>query len=144
MPTAWNETTILGHNGVGGRPMPTTVLDLNDRRKALKMPVEALVKRSGVPRAAVVRILRGKAERIRFGQFEKVAEVLGIPFGAVALDPQELRNREARRKAKLLRRLTQGTMGLESQALPEEVLREIEERTVAKLLAGTGRKLWSD
>ena len=56
----------------------------------------------------------------------------------------ELRNREAWKKAKLLRWLTQGTMGLESQALPEEVLREIEERTVAKLLAGTGRKLWSD
>ena len=56
----------------------------------------------------------------------------------------ELRNREARKKAKLLRRLTQGTMGLESQALTEDVLREIEERTVAKLLAGTGRKLWSD
>ncbi len=124
--------------------MPTTILDLNDRRKALKMPVEALVKRSGVPRAAVVRILRGKVERVRFGQFGKVAGVLGMPFGAVALDPEELRNREAQKKAKLLRRLTQGTMALESHALPEEVLREIEERTVAKLLAGNGRKLWSE
>lgn len=124
--------------------MPTTVLDLNDRRKALKMPVEVLVKRSGVPRTVVVRILRGIVEMVRFGQFEKVAGVLGMPFGAVAIDAEELRNREARKKAKLLRRLTQGTMGLESQALPEDVLREIEERTVAKLLAGTGRKLWSD
>ena len=69
--------------------------------------------------------------------------MLGMPFGAAPIDPEELRNREARKKAQLLRKLTQGTMGLETQALPEEVLRELEEQTVAKLLAGSGRKLWS-
>ena len=124
--------------------MPTSTLELNTRRKALKMPLEALVKRSGVPRAAVVRILRGNVDMVRFGQFQKVAGVLGIPIGAPAFDPEELRSIEARKKARLLRRLTQGTMGLEAQALPEDVLSELEEQTVAKLLAGTGRKLWSD
>ena len=124
--------------------MSTKMHEMNFRRKALKMPVESLVKRSGVPRSSVVRVLRGKVERMRFGQFQKVADVLGVPFGAAPIDPEELRNREARKKAQLLRKLTQGTMGLEAQALPEEVLRELEDQTVAKLLAGSGRKLWSE
>ena len=124
--------------------MPTSMLELNARRKALKMPVESLVKRSGVPRAAVLRILRGKVEMIRVGQFQKVAGVLGLPFGAAAADPEELRCSEARKKAQLLRRLTQGTMGLEAQALPEDLLSELEAQTVAKLLGGNGQKLWSD
>ena len=118
--------------------------DLNIRRQSLKMPLETLVRRSGVPRTAVMRILRGKVEKVRFGQFQKVADVLGMPFGAAPADPEELRICEARKKAQLLRKLTQGTMGLEAQALPEEVLRELEEQTVAKLLAGSGRKLWSE
>ena len=124
--------------------MQATLFDLNDRRKALKMPLDELVRRSRVPRAVVVRILRGNADAVRFGQFQKVAGVLGIPYGSPPVDPEEVRRAEARKKARLLRRLTQGTMALESQALPEEVLGELEERTVAKLLAGAGRKLWSD
>jgi transcriptional regulator with XRE-family HTH domain len=120
---------------------PTT--DLNSRRKLLRMPVDALVRRSGVPRPTVVRILRGNADAVRFGHVLKVANVLGLSLGGPAADPEALRLREARRKARLLARLTQGTMGLEAQAVSAEVLRELEEKTVAKLLAGKGRKLWS-
>jgi transcriptional regulator with XRE-family HTH domain len=124
--------------------MSAVALDLNTRRKLLKMPVEVLVKRSGVPRPTVFRILRGKMEAVRFGYVQKVAGVLGMPLGAPSVDPEELRRKEARRKASLLRRLTQGTMGLEAQALTDEVLHELEEQTIAKLLSGTGRKLWSE
>ena len=124
--------------------MSKVALDLNTRRRAMKIPLEAIIQRSEVSRSSVMRILRGKVDRICYGQFQKVADVLGVPFGAAPVDPEELRNREARKKAQLLRKLTQGTMGLEAQALPEEVLRELEEQTVAKLLAGSGRKLWSE
>lgn len=124
--------------------MSAAAFDLNARRKVLKMPVEVLVKRSGVPRPTVFRILRGNLEKVRFGYVQKVAGVLGYSFSGPAIDPEELRRQEARRKARLLARLTQGTMGLESQAVSGEVLKEIEEETVAKLLAGTGRKLWSE
>jgi len=124
--------------------MAATQLDLDGRRKALKMPVDVLVKRSGVPRPTVFRILRGKMDTVRFGHVQKVAGVLGLTFGGSIADPEELRRQQAKRKARLLRRLTQGTMGLEAQAVPEEVLAELEVKTVAKLLAGTGRKLWGD
>ncbi|QVL31322.1 hypothetical protein KIH39_21115 [Telmatocola sphagniphila] len=124
--------------------MTVAVFDLNSRRKALKMPVDILVKRSGVPRPTVFRILRGNTDKVRFGYVQRVAEVLGLGFGQPALDPEELRRQEAKRKARLLRRLTQGTMGLEAQAVSDEVLSELEEMTIAKLLAGKGRKLWSD
>lgn len=35
-------------------------------------------------------------------------------------------------------------MGLEAQAVTDDVLNELEAETVEKLLAGKGRKLWSD
>ena len=47
--------------------MSTQLLDLNARRKVLKMPVDVLVKRSRVSRPTVFRILRGRAESVRFG-----------------------------------------------------------------------------
>lgn len=124
--------------------MSALTLDFNARRKMLKMPVEVLVKRSGVARPTVFRILRGKFESVRFGYVQKVAGVLGLSFGGSPIDPEEMRRREAKRKARLLSRLTQGTMGLEAQAVSTELLNELEEQTVAKLLAEKGSKLWSD
>jgi transcriptional regulator with XRE-family HTH domain len=116
--------------------------ELNVRRKKLKMPVAALIKRSGVPRPTVFRILRGETDSIRFASVAKVASVLGVTFGGPAIEPEELRRREAKRKARLLSRLTQGTMGLEAQAVSSELLKELEEQTVTRLLAGKGDKLW--
>ena len=92
--------------------MEALATGLNDRRKALKMPLDELVRRSRVPRAVVVRILRGNADAFRFGQFQKVAGVLGLPYGSPSVDPEEVRHAEARKKARLL----------------------LEERTVARLL----------
>lgn len=121
-------------------PLP----DLNARRKALKMPVATLVRRSQVPRPTVYRILRGKVHNVRFGHVLRVAAVLGVPFGAPPVDPEVLRKEEARRKARLVGRLTQGTMALEAQAVSPEALGRVEERVVNELLAGPGKKLWSD
>ncbi len=124
--------------------MTVVELDFNTRRKLLKIPVEVLVKRSGVPRPTVFRILRGNMEAVRFGYVQKVANVLGISLGGTSIEPEELRRKEAHRKANLLRRLTQGTKGLEVQAMTEADLKELEVQTAAKLLSGNGRKLWSE
>ena len=124
--------------------MPIPMTDLNERRRVLKMPVEVLVKRSGVPRPTVFRILKGRMDTVRFGYVQRVASVLGLGFGSPAIDPQELRRQEARRKARLVACLTQGTMALEAQAVSSEALSELEESTVQQLLAGPGKKLWSD
>ena len=124
--------------------MSAAMFDLDARRKMLKMPVDLLVKRSGVPRPTVFRILRGNVDTVRFGYVKKVAGALGYSFDGPPIDPEELRLQEAKRKARLLSRMTQGTMGLEAQAVSAELLKELEEQTIAKLLAGKGRKLWSD
>jgi len=124
--------------------MSATMHDLNARRKILKMPVEALVKRSGVPRPTVFRILRGQMDNVRFGYVQKVAGVLGLSIGSPIIEPEEMRREEAKRKGRLLAQLTQDTMGLEAQTLSGELLKELEEQTIAKLLVGKGRKLWSE
>ena len=124
--------------------MSAATLNFNERRKLLKMPVDVLVKRSGVPRPTVFRILRGNMDSVRFGHVRKVAGVLGLSYASPPVEPEELRRREAERKAQLLARLTQGTMGLESQSVSATLLKELEETTVARLLAGKGSKLWGD
>ena len=83
-----------------------------------KCPLQALIKRSGVPRPTVFRILRGNADSVGFGKVAKVAKVLGVGFGMAPVEPDVLRKREARRKARLLVTLTQGTMGLEGGRFP--------------------------
>src|SRR5271166_2818476 len=122
--------------------MSQGILELNARRKKLKMPVDVLVKRSRVPRPTVFRILQGKIDTVRYGYVAKVAGVLGLTFGTAPLDPDEMRKNEAKRKARLLARLTQGTMGLESQAVSADALKDFEKETVVRLLADSGRKLW--
>lgn len=122
--------------------MTGLLAELNVRRKKLKMPVDVLVKRSGVARPTVFRILRGNVDSMKFSSVVKVAGVLGVTFGSLVIEPEELRLREAKRKARLLCRLTQGTMGLEAQAVSPELLKELEEQTVTRLLAGKGDKLW--
>lgn len=124
--------------------MAVVNVDLNGRRKSLKMPLDVLVKRSGVPRRTVVRLLRGRMDAVPFGFVQNVGRVLGLTLGDPTLEPEELRRHEAQRKARLLVRLTQGTMGLEAQAVASEVLEQLEAQTVARLLAGPGRKLWSE
>jgi transcriptional regulator with XRE-family HTH domain len=123
---------------------PTSLPDLNSRRKALKMPVATVVRRSGVSPQTVYRILRGKWDNVRVDTILRVAAVLGISLEVGPVDAEQFRREEAQRKARLVGRLTQGTMALEAQAVSPEVLVRIEERIATKLLAGSGKKLWSD
>jgi hypothetical protein len=83
-------------------------------------------------------------DAVPFGFVQNVGRVLGLTLGGPTIEPEELRRHEAQRKARLLVRLTQGTMGLEAQAVADEVIQQLEAQTVARLLAGPGRKLWSE
>jgi hypothetical protein len=92
----------------------------------------------------VFRILKGKIDSVRFGYVRRVASVLGLSLDRPPVDAEEWRRQEAVRKARLVACLTQGTMALEAQAMSREVLLEIEAATIERLLAGSGKKLWSD
>ena len=126
------------------RAISRALLLLRTMNAAQKSSLHELHLQTRLAKSTVFRILRGKTDSVRFGYVQSVAGVLGLAFGRPAVDPEELRRQEATKKARLLRRLTQGTMGLEAQALSDDVLDDLEEETIAKLLAGKGRKLWSE
>jgi hypothetical protein len=60
------------------------------------------------------------------------------------VDAETLCEREAARKAEALVNLVQGTSALEAQGLGPDALREMKDRTVHELLAGSRRMLWRE
>ncbi len=103
--------------------MDTQFQSLNTRRKELGMTFEALAHRSGVSMPTVVRILSGKDPHASFGNVNAIAKTLAV---VVAFQPagtsQEIRERQATKKARELVGLVQGSSGLEAQAVaPKEV-----------------------
>jgi hypothetical protein len=61
--------------------------------------------------------------------------------GTVSNPVDELRLQAATRKARLLRRLLQGTMGLEAQALSDEFLETLEHDTIVRLMTESRHEL---
>jgi transcriptional regulator with XRE-family HTH domain len=113
--------------------------DLDRRRRALGITYKALAKRSGVPMPTVVRILSGSDSGARYANVQAIASALGDDA-----DLEQFRETQARRKAQHLVAMVQGTSGLEGQALDEATIARMVNQTVHELLAGSGRKLWSD
>lgn len=123
--------------------MVTHFAALNQRRKELGMTYEALAKRSGVSMPTVVRILTGKDPHASFGNVGAIAKTLAL---AIAFQPtatsQEVKERQAARKARELVGLVQGSSGLEAQAVAPAELDAMMRQTVHELLAGPARFLW--
>lgn len=117
---------------------------LNARRRRLGMTFGALARRSGVSEPTVKRILGGKsAAAASFGNVAAIAEALGCSLELGQIDVDEMREQEARKKAERIARLVQGSSALESQAVDEQTLRRLVERSYHELLAGPSRRLWS-
>src|SRR5262249_36263403 len=116
---------------------------LEERRKALKMPLNALAKRSGVSRSTAYRILRDRDEEASFKSIAAVANALGLApnFEPVA-EAEEFRFQEATRKARSLVGQVQATMGLEASAIDSSNLNRLIDKTAFQLLDGPKRKLW--
>jgi transcriptional regulator with XRE-family HTH domain len=119
--------------------------DLEARRRKLDMPIEALVKRSGVSRATVRRILSGDHTGASFIKVLAVAEALGLEVRFDTETAEEaFRERQAVQKARRLVGLVQGTSGLEAQAVDPAAVECMVQRTTHELLSGSKKKLWSD
>jgi transcriptional regulator with XRE-family HTH domain len=130
-------------------PIRSFLGGLEKRRKELGMPWDALVARSGVPRATVIRLLKDRHAAAAFQTVVAVAEALGVPFAidgdsihSVPVDVDDFLQRQADRQARKLVGMVQGTMGLESQALAEAAAASLVKKTKRRLLAGSKRKLW--
>src|SRR5262245_45277955 len=102
---------------MGIQKLRSFLLKLNTRRKALKMTWEALAQRSGLSRATVCRLLMGNQTNATFLNVAALARALGVKLKFQQTGEEDFVKRQARRQARKLVGMVQGTMGLESQAL---------------------------
>ncbi|GAC1317189.1 MAG: hypothetical protein NVSMB14_15850 [Isosphaeraceae bacterium] len=118
--------------------------ELDRRRLVLGLSHETLSKRCGVSRPTVQRILSGRHPNASFANIASIVESLGLAIHLDSeIDPRELKEKHAERKAKRLVALVQGTSGLEGQAVDDQTVESMVRRTTRELLSGSNRKLWS-
>lgn len=94
--------------------------DLDARRLALRMSVQALSARAGVPIATLRRLLRSKRYRSSYEDVLAVAYALGLAIRLDGPSADEFRKEQARERAS-------------APGMP----------SVGRLLEGSGRELWS-
>jgi predicted transcriptional regulator len=127
--------------------------DLDSRRRALGIPYRVLSELSGVSQPVIQRLLSGKVGAPRLPSVLAVARALGLDVirisedGSIkfdsSVDAQALRERQARKKAKKLVGMVQGTSALEGQAIGEADYQAMVDSTYHELLAGSNHRLWS-
>jgi transcriptional regulator with XRE-family HTH domain len=118
---------------------------LNLRRKKLRMSYTVLAKKSGVSLPTLVRVLTGRTPDPGIKTVAAIAGAmgLGVTFEEQVTVPQLLEE-QARRQARRLAAVVQGTFGLEAQAVDAATVQEITDQTVHELLAGPARRLWGE
>ncbi len=118
---------------------------LNDRRERLGISCSVLAKRTRLSLRSVQRILSGEETNPGFSTLASLARELGV---GVRLDDEAdvrtIRRRQAERKADRILAIVQGSSALEAQAVSRKTMRDLREKTINELLAGSPRKLWAD
>jgi transcriptional regulator with XRE-family HTH domain len=118
---------------------------LNDRRERLGISCSVLAKRTGISLRSVQRILSGEETNPGFSTVASLAGELGVGIRFNDdVDVRTIRRRQAERKAERLVAIVQGSSALEAQSLSRETMRDLREKTISELLAGSDRKLWAD
>jgi transcriptional regulator with XRE-family HTH domain len=113
------------------------------RRRRLGISLTALAQRSGVSLPTVHRILSGK-KGAAIDNILSVASALGMRLRLrPVVHTGQLRQRQAKEKAKRLVAMVQGTSSLEGQAIDRRTYRRMVRVTARQLLAGPRRRLWS-
>ncbi len=118
---------------------------LEKRRRELDMPMSVLARHARVGLRTIQRLLSGEAEDANLGTVAAIAYVLGVglcPKPVAA--PRIMRSDAAKRKAKRLAAMVQGTSALEAQAVDRNVMKDIEDRITHELLASSSSQLWDD
>ena len=123
--------------------LPITVKSLQSRRKLLGIAFPSLAQRSGVPVPTVKRIFGGQIAQASFANIAAIANALGLSLALGESSADQLCRQQARKKARQMARLVQGTSALESQAVDEKTYNRLVEKAFREILAGPKRKLWS-
>jgi transcriptional regulator with XRE-family HTH domain len=125
--------------------------ELESRRRELGITYRVISERSGVSQPVIQRLLSGKLQAPRFQSVIAVAQALGLrglrimEDDSIKFDPslsaQDLREQQARKKARKLVGMVQSTSALEGQAVSEAAYQAMVERTYHELLAGSNHRL---
>ena len=118
---------------------------LSERREKLGLSCSVLARRVGISLRSVQRILSGEEANPGFATVASLARELGVGVRFDdEVDLRTIRRRQAERKAARILALVQGSSALEAQGLSNKTLRDLREKTIHELLAGSPRKLWAD
>jgi transcriptional regulator with XRE-family HTH domain len=120
------------------------VSELNRRRRELGLSCALLAKRTNLSLRTVQRALSGEGPVPEFSTIMALSQGLGLTLRLEAQDARAMCRRQAEEKARLITSLVQSSSALEAQALPAKALRDLHERTVHELLAGSRRRLWAE
>src|SRR5580700_6675963 len=106
-------------------PAKNLAHEMDRQRRKLRMSYAALSKRSGVSAPTIMRTLSGRNPKISVENLLAIAEALGVEIGVKKIvKPSKLKEDQARRKAKQLVGMVQGTSGLEAQAVDRDTVNE--------------------
>jgi transcriptional regulator with XRE-family HTH domain len=126
------------------RSQSAIAVQMQRRRKALRISYQLLALRSGVSLPTVQRIFRDGGEHTTYATLTAVARALGMDFELNSTsDDQAFAERQAQTKAEVIVRMVQGTSALESQAVDSDTYRQMVRQTMHELMAGPRRKLWN-
>jgi hypothetical protein len=106
------------------------------------MPIEVLVKKSGLSRATVCRLLKGDHSKVTIPNLEALLKALAVEVTVNPVPASVAVKRQAERQARKVVEMVQGTMGLEAQAVDAEGVMALVESSCQRLLNGPRKKLW--
>ncbi len=122
----------------------TVLCEFERRRRELGLSRSALARRSRVSLPTVNRILTGQYGKASFENVLAVARALELELTAVESNNSDtVRTMQARKHARRLLKLLQGTSALEGQAVEQQALDTMLDRTASQLLE-SNRRLWGD
>ncbi len=126
-----------------GTTQSELALQMERRRRSLRMSRSVLAQRSGVSLPTVNRVLSGD-ENATYATLQSIAQALGLNFELKpTASDQDYAEQQAREKAERIARMVQATSALECQAVDRETFDEMVRQTVHELMAGSRRRLWS-
>jgi transcriptional regulator with XRE-family HTH domain len=125
--------------------LKNVISKLEERRERLGLSCAVVAQRAGVGLRTVQRVLSGKDANPEMGTISRIAHALGasIQFKLQEIDIEQMKEAQAKLKAERLVALTQGSSGLEAQAVGRKTIKQMIKRTTRELLCGSPRKLWA-
>ncbi|MCE5279642.1 MAG: helix-turn-helix transcriptional regulator [Planctomycetaceae bacterium] len=117
--------------------------DLEERRRQLGMSSAVVADRARLPLRTVRRILMGETSA-RLDNLAAIANALEVDLGIVRKNKADgVKRRQAKRKAREIVSIAQGSSALEAQPARKKALDQATKSIEHDLLAGSRLRLWS-